>query len=110
VVAVSATRAAAALERTGRNALWAQRIHSSVLATLEILPSAQMDLGKYRRDRFARIPRISRSGGVLRVHSRSQIPRTRAYFERFSTMSEKSRDWLVERVEFELAGDFSKGQ
>jgi site-specific DNA recombinase len=36
---VSATRAAAALERTGRNALCAQRIHSSVLATPEILPS-----------------------------------------------------------------------
>ena len=48
----------------------------------------QMDLAKYRRDRFARIPRISRSGGVLRVHSRSPIPRTRVYFERFSTRSE----------------------
>jgi len=58
---------------------------------------AQMDLAKYRRDRFARIPWISRSGGVLRVHSRSQIPRTRAYFERFSEMSENRRtDWWSE--------------
>ena len=47
-----------------------------------------MDLAKYRRDRFARIRRISRSGGVLRVHSRSPIPRTHAYFEGFSARSE----------------------
>src|ERR1700730_7177214 len=66
----------------------ARTIHSSVLATQEIPREAQMDLAKYRRDRFARIRRISRSGGVLRVHSRSPIPRTHAYFEGFSARSE----------------------
>jgi hypothetical protein len=46
-----------------------------------------MDLGKYRRDRFGRIPAISDAAGALRVQRYREIPRTRADFARFSAMS-----------------------
>jgi hypothetical protein len=46
-----------------------------------------MDLGKYRRDRFGRIPAISDAAGDLRVQRYREIRRTRGDFARFSAMS-----------------------
>jgi len=46
-----------------------------------------MDLAKARPDRFCPILPICAEQGVLRVRAGSQIPRTRADFERFSVMS-----------------------
>jgi hypothetical protein len=51
------------------------------------LRRTSMDLAKSHADRFCWILRIRGAEGVLRVHARSQIARTRALFDRFSEMS-----------------------
>src|SRR6266536_2257246 len=57
-----------------------------------------MDLAKSRADSFCRISPIRAAAGLLRVHGRSQIARTRADFVQFSGRSGnlKTEWWMTQ--------------
>jgi hypothetical protein len=69
-----------------------------------------VDLAKSGADKSCLIPPISAAGAALRVHA---LIGNRAHTREFRSILRdvrKLRDWMVERGEFELSGDFISGQ
>ncbi len=67
-----------------------------------------MDLSKSMADKSCRIPSIGAAGAALRVHALIPNCAQTGGFQSIIREVPKLTDWMVERGEFELSGDFVK--